>query len=95
MNPLLLPAVFGTPSWSELLIIAVLACVVIGGPIIAVLIVLFVARRSPRHAETRLADGPVRNAVVGPDGVLRVELPLGDAWANRPVRVVVEPAERA
>jgi hypothetical protein len=36
-------------------------------------------------------EGVFTEAMVGEDGVLRAEVPLGPRWAGRPVRVVVEP----
>jgi hypothetical protein len=72
----------------------IILLVVLGGGCAAVLLMVLMTVRSSQSrgtASRMVAHAP---ALVESDGVLRVQMPLGPEWADRWVRVVVEPGDR-
>lgn len=79
---------FLSPSLLELLIVAAIPAG------IALIVWTLVTRQGASPASRTSRQGLFTEAIVDPDGILRAEVPLGPAWAGRPVRVVVEPIAR-
>jgi hypothetical protein len=83
------PLAFFSPSLPELIMVALSLAWWIGIPY---MLWLLLKRQKAATAGPFRGEGIFTEAIVGDDGVLRVDVPLGSRWAGRPVRVVVESA---
>jgi hypothetical protein len=75
----------------ELFIVAVMSLISLAVPAgVAYLVWTTWKGRQEATTDRPRGEGVFTEAVVGTDGVLRAEVPLGPRWAGRPVRIVVE-----
>lgn len=82
---------FGLGLAEIVILVAVFASLALAALIVAILVMRGSQRGGATGTRPMISHTP---ALVESDGTLRVEMPLGPDWADRWVRVVVEPGDR-
>ncbi len=82
---------FGLGLAEIIILVAVIASLALAALIFVILITRGTQRGGATNNRPVISHTP---ALVESDGKLRVEMPLGPEWADRWVRVVVEPGDR-
>lgn len=82
---------FGLGIAEIIILVAVVASLALAALIVGILVFRGTQQSGSANARPMISHTP---ALVESDGTLRVEMPLGPDWADRWVRVVVEPGDR-
>jgi hypothetical protein len=82
---------FGVGIIEIIVLVAVLASLALAALLVGIMLFRGTQRSGTTNARPMISHSP---ALVESDGTLRIEMPLGPDWADRWVRVVVEPGDR-
>jgi hypothetical protein len=82
---------FGVGIIEIIVLVAVFASLALAALLVGIMLFRGTQRSGRASSRPMISHSP---ALVESDGTLRIEMPLGPDWADRWVRVVVEPGDR-